>query len=271
MEEIGMKSVKPSREDVLRQLAEGRIDVETAISMLADTAEPGVQQPPAGRTERMHILEQLESGMIDAAEALAAFEQPETMETGAPSSMDVLSLIEAGELSAEEAVARLEDQGDGMPQGESKHVRGTVDESGEERESIRSRSRWIMLSIGTLLSAIGGWLGSLGGWWWMAAVPLLLIGLPLLVLVVLSWHSIWLFVSINTSEDWPRRIVFSLPVPLKLAGWAIRNFGSALDPLQKSALDELLVTLEENVRHSEPISIEVDEGDGGERVRVYLG
>ncbi|MBN1264833.1 MAG: hypothetical protein JXA25_05020 [Anaerolineales bacterium] len=271
-EKINEYTQELQRAEVLQQLADGHIDVDTAVSLLSQKAVPAAQ--PESSTEsvvRMNILERLERGEMEADEALAYFdkevEYPEPERTG----MDILRQIEDGSLSAVEAVNLLKNQQTEEVDTQETPVYAAVEETDEDRELLRSRSRMTLLVIGMLLSALGGWFGSLGGWWWLGAAPLLLIGVPLLVLVVVSWRSTWLFIHVRTDEDWPKKISLCFPLPLKLAGWVIRNFGSSMASLKHSAVDELLMELENSIQRNQPLSIVVDEGDSGERVRVYLG
>jgi len=260
------------RAEVLQQLEYGQIDVETAVELLSRLpASIENSSSPTESVVRMNILERLERGEMDAEEALGFFNEPVEDRNEESVEMGILQQIESGQLSAEEAVQKLEEQS--VRDAKPAHVVSDsfVEETDAERELLRSRSRTILLSISILVSALGGWLASLGGWWWIGAAPLLLVGVPLLVLVVVSWRSTWLYVHVKTTEEWPEKISLCFPLPLRLAGWAMRNFGSCIPAMHRSAVDELLMELEQGLKGNQPLSIEVEETDSGEQVRVYLG
>jgi hypothetical protein len=264
--------IEMDRAEVLQQLEYGQIDVETAVELLL-TLPASIENSssPTESVVRMNILERLERGEMDAEEALGFFNEPVEDRNEESLEMGILQQIESGQLSAEEAVHKLEEQS--VNDAKPAHVVSDsfVEETDAERELLRSRSRAALLSISIFVSALGGWLASLGGWWWLGAAPLMLIGVPLLVLVIVSWRSTWLYVHVKTTEEWPEKISLCFPLPLRLAGWAIRNFGSCIPAMHGSAVDELLIELEQGLQRNQPLSIEVEETDGGEQVRVYLG
>ena len=64
----------------------------------------------------------------------------------------------------------------------------------------------------------------------------------------------------------------SLPLPLGLTSFVLRRFGHlASDKLDETMVDEILVALEGNLKGGDPIFIEVDDDESGEKVEVYLG
>jgi len=268
---IDGKTPERSRQAVLERLARGEINVETASSLLGDQHRAGVKAPISDeQLVRMNILERIELGEMEADEALEYLESQSHDGSRAGGRLDLLQRIDEGSLTAEDALQLL-DAGKTEAENESQPV-SSVDEQAEPaRERLRSRARWGLLAVSVGFSAVGGWLASLGGWWWTGAAPLLLLGVPLLVLVVVSWHSVWLFVNIHTAEEWPKQITICFPVPLRLAGWVIRSFGGWMPGLSSTAVDELLVELEEKIHTSQPVAIDIDETETGERVQVYLG
>jgi len=113
---------------------------------------------------------------------------------------------------------------------------------------------------------------TLGGWWWLCAGSLLLMGIPLLTLAAATSRSPWVHVRVNTGQDsWPRRIAISLPLPIRFTAWILRAFGPHMNGLDQTAIDELLLALDEGVFSEGPIFVEVDESTTGEKVQVYLG
>jgi hypothetical protein len=175
--------------------------------------------------------------------------------------MEILRQVEAGEIDAETAAGLLER--DPEPQ--------------DEPQASDIPNRWsgwwlIPFSITLIVIAAGIGLGQLGGWWWLLAGPLLVTGGVVLTLLIASIGSPWVHIRVHTGQDsWPRRIAISLPLPLRVSVWGLRMFGVHIPGLENTSLDELLLALEEGLSGGEPIQIDIDEGESGERVQVYLG
>jgi hypothetical protein len=51
----------------------------------------------------------------------------------------------------------------------------------------------------------------------------------------------------------------------------LRWFSPHIEGLDSTMVDDLIIALEGNISSDEPITIEVDEGESGERVEVFLG
>lgn len=175
----------------------------------------------------------------------------------------ILEQIETGEIDVDDALRRLQEV-------------GASDETSEIRPATDNKKYqlwWlIMLAIGLGVSGFGAWLGSLGGWWWLLASPVLLIGVLTAVLAVSTINSVWVHVRVHTGQDsWPRKIAISMPLPLRLTAWFLRNFGHWIPQLKGTSVDELLLALQEGISAESPIYITVAEGESGERVEVRLG
>jgi hypothetical protein len=91
-----------------------------------------------------------------------------------------------------------------------------------------------------------------------------------MLLIALSGASRWLYVNVDRSHqtDGPKNITLAFPLPLGLAGWFLRNFGSYL---QWDHVDEISMAISAAKTVTEPLIVNVDEGDGGERVQVFIG
>ncbi len=179
--------------------------------------------------------------------------------------MNVLSSLEGGKIDVNQALTMLEG---GEEQEQPRRVE-------EPSRSGNWRLWWsIVLGIGTALVAGAAGLAVLGGWWWLCAGPMLFLGILLLIMASVTYDSHWASVRIMTgAQSWPRDILLSVPVPIGLAAWILKNFGQFIPGLARTQVDELLVglgELEETISQSEMITIEVD-GEDGEHVEVYLG
>jgi hypothetical protein len=72
-------------------------------------------------------------------------------------------------------------------------------------------------------------------------------------------------------SDWPHQIVFGLPLPLGWVGWFLRNFGQYIEGLRHSDVDEIIQFINDGFSLKEPLIVNIDQGEHGERVQVYLG
>ncbi|HEY2980061.1 MAG TPA: hypothetical protein VGJ22_02685 [Anaerolineales bacterium] len=109
--------------------------------------------------------------------------------------------------------------------------------------------------------------------WFYFLMVVLLLGVALSAFGAWSRSARWLFVHVEQSEyhEWPRRILLGLPLPLELAGWFLRTFGNRIEGLQNTAVDEVVQAISLTKGMHEPLIVNVEEGEGGERVQVYIG
>ena len=176
--------------------------------------------------------------------------------------MDILDQLDAGQIDAGEAARRLSEEG--VP-------------SKQQAEVPNLPNRWrywwtIPFSIGFATCVTGWGLSQLGGWWWVCAGPLMVLGAGVMILSAATYKSPWVHVRVKTREDkWPRRIAISLPIPLGLTVRILRWRGLSFGGLDETAIDDLILALEANLSAEEPICIEVDESESGEKVKIILG
>ncbi len=174
---------------------------------------------------------------------------------------EVLEALERGEIGVEEAVRRLE----AADQPAAQAVPAP--------RMMRPRRWWWVLPWGALLAAaLGGSLAWLGGWAWLLAAPCLLGAGLLALLAALTWRAPWLAVRVHTGQDrWPRTIRLLLPLPVGLLAAVLKRLPPRWRPLERTALDELLLALEGLALADAPLVIKVDEGGEGEKIEVSLG
>ena len=213
------------------------------------------------KSERLEILDMIESGTITAEEGmrlLAAVEHDNTDEF----TFDEPSLIEDRTF-----------HDDQIPDADS--LTDSI-----EPEEIQRWKRWwsVPLWIGlgvVVLSSL--WMQStwnentLGIWFFCSWVPMLL-GILLMVLAWNSRTSPWLHVRIRQPVgEKPERIAFSIPLPLRLSAWGLRNFGHYIPNFDASGIDEVIMALNDTKIDQAPLIVDVQDDEDGEHVQVFIG
>lgn len=228
----------------------------------------------AGFEEREKILNMLEAGQINSDQAARLLEAVRTDRRPEAAPSDPSHMVPDMQTPAAE-VASLEltasDDPDPAPP------------SAIPPEMRRWRRYW----IGVFLAAMGGLFLSVlwmywaleargyGFWFFFAWLPFLLSAAA----AVMAWQSRtlpWLHLRVvQASDQWPRRISFSFPLPLGIAGWALRTFGHRIPGLDQTGLDfeetdRLINGLRVYTSPDNPLFIEIHEGNG-EYVLIYIG
>jgi hypothetical protein len=149
-------------------------------------------------------------------------------------------------------------------------------------KSIASRFWQVPLWIGIgilFLSAAGMYgliqAGHMNFWFYCLIMPLLL-GVLIIAVAAGSHHARWIFVDVQQKPGQrPQRIFLGFPLPLKFTAWFLRTFKDIIPGLKKglgdTPVDEIIDILDGSLTKEEPIVVNVDEGEEGERVRVYIG
>jgi hypothetical protein len=207
----------------------------------------------------------------------------------------VLKMIEEGKVTPEEGLRLLQtleknpaedaSPAAGPASGEKPEPEEQAAPSGFEadpriaRVKATARRLWqIPLWIGvgiTVLSAFGMYAVMRGAgmnfWFYCLTLPLLL-GVAVIVLAAGSRTARWLFVNVQQKPgDKPERIFLGFPIPLKFTAWFLRTFGHRIPDLDKTNVDEVIQAVESGLTGDQPLIVNVDEGEDGERVQVYIG
>ncbi len=211
--------------------------------------------------ERQKILQMVEDGKITASEALSLIKE---LEQDSDEEESEAFQAEAGASFGTEA----------GPASES--------ESASELEQTAARVRglwqiplWIGIAI-TVLSALGIYSalhsGGYNFWFYCLWFPFML-GVLVMALAGWSRSAHWLFVNVQRPphEDGPKRIFLGFPLPLGLAGWFLRTFGNRFHGLRNTNVDEVVEAISISRSIKEPLIVNVNEGDDGERVQVFIG
>jgi hypothetical protein len=204
--------------------------------------------------------------------------------------LEVLRMIEEGTISAEEGERLLaamkggepDDQTeDDQPEEETSSPPPTGEPSpDQESEPVPAggpagwQHIWIYPLIGgiVVLALAGFWTDRLvdGGvkqGWLACSIPLMVFGGLLALLAWWSSQARWLHVRVRDEE---KHIKISMPLPLRPAAWLVRLARPWVPQFQDTAIDELILSLDEIDNEEGLLVVQVDEGDG-EQVQVYFG
>lgn len=199
----------------------------------------------------------------------------------------ILKMVETGKITPEEAMKLIEAL-DKSPDIDEEIFENGVEEIGNtgnnldyEFENIKKRAqRYAMIPVwvGVAFTILGAyWMYTLVqtsnfGFWFICAWVPLLFGLLLLALSGSGRNSRWLYVNVDQKEgEWPRHITFGLPVPLGIINWFFKNFGHFFRGIDNTKVDEIINALSLTKHLNEPLIVDFDEGEQGEKVQVYIG
>ena len=205
----------------------------------------------------------------------------------------ILQMVADGKISAEEAATlmrAMEESAEGESVSAEPEVIEFGSASGGERseapeiDEVRRRANRFsgaFLWIGILMTVFISWWmfgiqqnSGLNFWFYCLSMPLTF-GILMIALGAGSRTSRWLYVNVDRSrskdQDGPRHISLAFPLPLGFAAWFIRMFGSRIDRLKDTNLDDVVnaIALAKNIK--DPLIVHVDDADDGERVQVFIG
>ena len=145
---------------------------------------------------------------------------------------------------------------------------------------IQGWRRWWMLPLwtGVGITVLGALIlyrvqqaAGVSFWLFCSSLPFLL-GVALIVLAWQSRAAHWVHIRVDQKPGtWPQRIAISFPIPLGPAVWFLRTFKGRIPGLEESSVDEILQALRSSGTPQAPVFIEVDEGEDGEHVQVFVG
>ena len=249
----------------------------------------------ANETERRLILEMIESGKITAEDGLNLLQAlptdpAEEFAEDAPESwsLEAGHLVETslGEKQISESMplpaapqADLPSASVASAAGEAEGFAGEATVQSKPPDFDRWRQFWIIpLWVGVGITILGAWLmfaaqqsSGLGFWFLCSWIPFA-IGLLLIVLAWGSRTARWLHLRVQQQPgEWPQNIAISFPLPLRVTGWFMRTFRNRIPGLDDTSVDELLTAVENSTSPDNPLYIEVEEGEHGERVQIFIG
>jgi hypothetical protein len=186
--------------------------------------------------------------------------------------LQILRMVEAGQIDAAEAaslLAALEPTEAEVPEEDA------APELGEGPEGAWARfwvyplmAGGIILIVGALVmgpvyasDAARGWL--ICGW-----LPM---SLGLLVILLAWWTRSARWLHLRISEGGTRKMAFGFPLPLTLAAWVLRIAQPFVPQLKDTGVDDLIIALRDGTTGDEPLFIDVQDNENGERVQLYFG
>lgn len=253
-----------------------------------------------GQAERMQILDMIESGKISADDGLTLLRalvtnQPETAEdegTVEENWLEEKTQLEASMRSMSFQTQSTLDRSihpeleisDAQKESTSNQTKFRQETSAYTTSSIpietqKWRHFWMIpFWIGIAILIAGGGLmfwtleaKGIGIGFIFASLPFIL-GLAIILLAWQSRTSPWIHVRITQSPgEKPENIALSFPLPIRPTLWFFRNFGGRMPEIQNISLDEILFAVEQSSKTESPIYIQVDEGERGEKVEIYIG
>jgi hypothetical protein len=213
--------------------------------------------------ERRHILQMIEDGKITAAEGLR-----------------LLNALSGQKESGDETAGRAENAGAAPPPPGSGESAPPQAEPSPRVPNMEKWKSWWMIPmwIGLSITLLGGllmyWAYRAGGFnfWFVCAGLPFVFGVLVMALASATRTARWIHVRVKTGqEEWPRRISVSFPLPVRLTAWILRLISPYVPKLKNTGVDELILALDEATSPDNPLFVDVAEGEGGERVQVYIG
>ncbi len=220
--------------------------------------------------EREQVLKMIENGKISPEDGLKLMR---TLDQSPAEDEAKADTTETGAVSGPEAAAN-KDRADTRSEKSSFGTDPRI-----ERVKAAVRRLWqIPLWIGVLITILSAWgmyalvqAARLNFWFYCLTFPLLL-GVLVIVAAVGSRKARWIFVDVHQKPgEKPERIFLGFPLPLKLASWGMRTFGHHIPEMDKTKVAGIVQVIETGFTGEEPLVVNVDEGEEGERVQVYIG
>ena len=190
---------------------------------------------------------------------------------------EILGMLEAGQINADQAAELLAalNESESEAEGEFPEAAPPPRRAEEVREARWARF-WIyplmaggvVLILGALIMGLVYAVDAAPGWRICGWMPLIL-GILVTFLALWSRQATWLHLRVKEEEG--RTIAFSFPLPLSLAAWALRIAQPFVPQLKDTGVDDLIIALRQSTAQGEPLFIDVEDDEKGERVEIYIG
>ena len=199
----------------------------------------------------------------------------------------ILQMVADGKISAEEAATLMRTLDEDSVEEQIEVIQpesgfGSEKTDAPEFEEVRRRAfrfAMIPLWIGVVVTVLSSWVmysvqqsSGLNFWFFCLTLPLLF-GVLLIALGAGGRAARWIYINVDRSHqtEWPRNFTLALPIPLGLVSWFLKNFGSHIEGLKRTTVDEVLMAISMAKSITEPLIINVDDDNSGDRVQVFIG
>jgi hypothetical protein len=209
----------------------------------------------------------------------------------------ILQMVAEGKINAEEAAVLMraldaDDAGAGVGGlgaasgmgGERSEFPDSSKSRAPEFEEVRRRAlrfSGAFLWTGVFITVFSAWgmfavqqSAGMNFWFYCLSMPMFL-GVLLTLLGAGSRASRWIYIHVDRTRardrEGPRNITLAFPLPLGLAGWFLRNFGSRIQGFRNTNVDEVVQAVSAAKNINEPLIVHVDDSEDGEKVQVYIG
>jgi len=192
----------------------------------------------------------------------------------------ILEMVQGGTVTPEQGAALLDLVSGSAPAGADQAT--PIDPASSQRSSgrpdwvARTRHYWIYgLAAGTTVMLAGGAVvlaayqqERITSWTWLFGWIPFSLGLATITIAVWARTAPWIHLRVISPSD---RLFLGFPVPLRLAALVLSIARPWIPKLGDTAIDEAILVLADGLADDQPIMIEVDETDKGERVQIYIG
>lgn len=242
-------------------------------------------------SERTRILQMIEDGLVSVDEGIALIQALETRNASLPENfVDPLPAIPAEPVVEQRAAeVPFAEMPASEPQEPPAGPEPVVEDAPPSMQDLPGEPPvkpefdrwrgywWIPLWVGVGITVLSAGLMYLAlqksgmGFWFACTWFPFALGVLVMALAWASRTARWLHVRIHQKPgERPQRISISLPLPIRLTAWFVRTFRGHIPGLEFSGLDEVILALQKT-NPDTPFYVEVNEGEDGERVEVYLG
>jgi len=103
----------------------------------------------------------------------------------------------------------------------------------------------------------------------LCGLPLLLIGILAIIVAWFARNGPW--VHIRVKNDRPGEHNINLSVPLDLGVVAVRVAEPFVPQMRNTGVDDVILSMKDNVKKDQPLIIDVNDDEDGEHVQVIVG
>jgi hypothetical protein len=139
-----------------------------------------------------------------------------------------------------------------------------------------TRHWWqVPLWIGLTVLIAGAFIvagGISGGAWCLVMVcglPLLFLGIIGIIMAWFAHNGPWVHIRVKHKRPGEHNV--NISVPLDLGVVAVRVAEPFVPQMRNTGLDDVIVSLKNNVQHDRPVIIDVNDDEDGEHVQVIVG